>query len=860
MPPDRPAREVILNRVRRLANLVPVALALFVVAASAQPQPQTPAPVPVPVPAPAPAASAPAAPATDAPSAAPPVATPAPADVPGPTDRPGPSKIVESASLQLDQLTTTLQRHTLDDATLQVIRVQIDPIQASLQELIAALTPRLDAAKARLAQLGPKPDDKAPQEASSVSADRDEQQGLFNATDELMKRARLLSVQAQQMSDGIVSRRRQAFLKNLFQRTDGVVWPSLWRNAAADMPHETAAITLVAGDFISRAKSNLVGWRLVSFLALFVLLVGSVFPLTRIARSILSREPSVTDPEPFRRVLGACWVAIVASAVPVVVTMLMLLLCDWFELFSSRLQPFERALAEAVTRTAIMAALARAILAPDHPNWRLVSVPDRVAARLERLLVGLAALTAFMRVVEVLHDIVVSSIATTVLARGLGALLGAILLVTTLYGLPSEADEDDCLGPRVAERRDWFGLIRMVGWLVGLAVIAASAWGHVAFGAFLIDQLVWIVMICLVAFLLLSFATEGLDTQFQPASLVGRTLMRSVGIRRERIGQIGILLSGVAKIVIIVVAALLIAAPWGIQSDDLSGTLRAAYFGFSIGDVTISPSSLVTSLVLFALAFAATRAFQSWLGDRFLPTTSLDSGLRNSIRTSVGYVGFTFGLSVALAHLGLSFDKLAIVAGALSVGIGFGLQSIVNNFVSGLILLWERAIRVGDWVVIGTDQGFVRRINVRSTEIETFDRAMMIVPNSNLVTGTVKNWVRADRIGRIKVDITTQHGTDPERVRDVLIEVAKAEDLVARLPAPSILFTGLAASGLTFELVCFVADVETSLRAKSNLHFAIFKRFAAEKIAIAAGMPATAVVFTSEINEAITQSLRKYQE
>lgn len=131
----------------------------------------------------------------------------------------------------------------------------------------------------------------------------------------------------------------------------------------------------------------------------------------------------------------------------------------------------------------------------------------------------------------------------------------------------------------------------------------------------------------------------------------------------------------------------------------------------------------------------------------------IDTGLRNSIKTSLGYVGFITAVALALGYLGLSFDKLAIVAGALSVGIGFGLQSIVSNFVSGLILLWERAIRVGDWIVVGDEQGFVRRINVRSTEIETFDRAMMIVPNSNLVTGVVKNWVRTDRVGRLKISL-----------------------------------------------------------------------------------------------------------
>ena len=225
---------------------------------------------------------------------------------------------------------------------------------------------------------------------------------------------------------------------------------------------------------------------------------------------------------------------------------------------------------------------------------------------------------------------------------------------------------------------------------------------------------------------------------------------------------------------------------------------------------------------------------------KFLPQTQLDSGLRNSIKTSFGYAGFLVAVAVALGHLGLTFDQVAIVAGALSVGIGFGLQSIVNNFVSGLILLWERAIRVGDWVVVGDEQGYVKRINVRSTEIETFDRATMIVPNSNLISGVVKNWVSGDKVGRIRVMVPVNLAADPEKVREILIACAKANELVIKIPAPQAIFSGMAETGLKFELICYVGDVETSLRVKSDLHFEIFKRFKEAGIGIAppAGPPA----------------------
>ncbi len=768
---------------------------------------------------------------------------------------------IDTARSQLEQVFATLHRDHLDDATLQSLRDQIDPIQLSLQDVIAKLAPRVEAIKARIAQLGPKPDDKSPPEAATVTADREAQQKILNNADDLLKRARLLSVQADQASDAIVSRRRAAFLKDLLEKSRSIFSPLLWNAVVKDASREVAAVGQLGSDFLSRASSNLTGWRLPVFLAVFVGIIALAVPIVRASRRILSRSSTIEEPDAVQKVLGACWHALVAAVVPIAITLLLLGLANIFDLFSDRIMPLARAIADAVTRIAIGTALVRGIFAVDRPKWRLVPLADGPAARISHLLVSLVSVVSVMRVVEVVHDIIVSPVSTTVLARGLGALVVSVAIAVTLYTLPADEDDDECLGPRTDGQANWLGLIRLCGWGLAIAIFASVSIGYVALGAFLAEQIVWISMVVLAAYLALQLAVDAVDAQFRPGSLSGRFLTTSVGLRRDRLGQIGTLLSGVLRLAVFITAALLIVAPLGIESNDLSSTLRAAYFGFTVGGVTISPSSVVTAIVLFAVAILATRAFQSWLQDRFLPTTSLDYGLRNSIGTVVGYIGFVIAASLALAQIGLSVDRLAIVAGALSVGIGFGLQSIVNNFVSGLILLWERAIRVGDWVVVGSDQGFVRRINVRSTEIETFDRAMMIVPNSSLVTGTVKNWVRGDRIGRVKVELKVQFGSDPEKVRDVLIAVAKENENVTRLPAPSVLFADIAAGGLSFELVCFVNDVETSARTKSDLHFAIFKRFAEEKIAIAppdAGP--TMIALAPETREALAGTLHRAAE
>jgi potassium efflux system protein len=211
--------------------------------------------------------------------------------------------------------------------------------------------------------------------------------------------------------------------------------------------------------------------------------------------------------------------------------------------------------------------------------------------------------------------------------------------------------------------------------------------------------------------------------------------------------------------------------------------------------------------------------------------------VRNSIKTLFGYVGFVFALVLGSAQLGLSFQNLAIVAGALSVGIGFGLQTIVNNFLSGLILLWERGIRVGDWVVIGAEQGFVRRISARATEVETFDRATLIVPNATLVSGVVKNWVHNDRVGRIIVTLNIAYSADPEAVREILIAVARGQELVLSIPAPLVLFNEFGDWALKFQLICFVDEIEMAERVKSEMHFDLHRRLKEAGIRIAFPYP-----------------------
>ena len=223
---------------------------------------------------------------------------------------------------------------------------------------------------------------------------------------------------------------------------------------------------------------------------------------------------------------------------------------------------------------------------------------------------------------------------------------------------------------------------------------------------------------------------------------------------------------------------------------------------------------------------------QRALNEKVFPRTRFDIGVRHSLSMALGYVGFAIAALIGINALGLDLSNLAIIAGALSVGIGFGLQAIVNNFVSGLILLVERPVKVGDWVIIGAHEGTVKRISVRATEIETFDRQSVIIPNSELISSAVGNWTHKDRLCRVIIDIGVAYGSDTSEVREILLRCASENSHVLKQPAPYVVFRNFGDSSLDFQLRCFLSDVDYFLVVPSELRFAIDEAFRQANIEI----------------------------
>lgn len=777
--------------------------------------------------------------------AAQPAPPPAPKAVPKPAVSEGIKAIrerLEEIKSDLDVREKTVTGRAVAPGDLTRARDGIEALSDRIRRIIELLDPRLDAARERLAQLGPKP--KEGEEGEDVAKERAEREHAVAEIDETQRLAKSLLVQSGQIVDQISNRRRAAFTRGLFERSSALFSPTLWIGIAADLPRDLAALQSALADTVAQFARNGTWWNLLVLGVALGISFALYFGRRNIAPKLGRRDVSITNPSRRRRLLAA-WRVFLLGTVPAIAgSYAVYYALDATDLLPQRLMPVASAILVGLAFIAFVQALSDALLSIGKPAWRPAPVSDAAAWRITALAVSIAVVITVSKSTEALNSGISAALPISIATKGLGAITAALLLAIGLHRFADTAEKEEaCFGPYVATETSSGigGPLRILGWVaVGIVAVAATV-GYVALAAFLVDQLIWTASVVVLLWLLMASADTLIGGSLSDDTRFATTLQANTGLRKRSLRQIAVLSTGLARVTLIAIAALLVLAPWGLDSTDVFSSVRTAFFGFKVGDVTISLSAIVFGVGILVLGVFATRAIQRWLENTYLPATDLDAGLRNSISTVAGYVGFLIALALAFSYLGLSLEKLTIVAGALSVGIGFGLQSIVNNFVSGLLLLWERPIRVGDQVLIGDSEGIVKRISVRSTEIQTFDRSAVIVPNSNLISGIVKNRVRGDRTGRVIIPVSVLRNQDPVRAAELLLDCAKAHPDVLKEPPPRVVFKKIGDPFLEFELIALINDVNNAQRVQSDLNFSVFQTLSEAGFIPAMG-PASSII------------------
>ena len=813
-------------------------------------QPAAPAPTAPPA-APGTPAAAPAQPNAAAAPANPPAdanqpATPAPAPAPG-AEAPGaaapaaeqkvagPSveelvKPINALSGAIDAAEKNLEQSPGSQRDLATLRTGIEKIENNAKSAADALQPRLKEVRSQIDKLGAPPGPNDPPEAPDVAAERQRLNAVAAQIDGAIKKGALIEERARQLIGRVQNARKGIFTRFLFNQTDTPLQLRVWQQAGDQLHIARRQLGFILSNWWSAAMLNPLG--LIWVLGAAVLgFFGLRFLMRRLIQVRLDRA-GTSSPSLAERAFNAAWTA-PAYALPAAVALIVLYVgLDELGLLYWQVARFAQAAIFPLAVLVGVTAFSHALLQPNRPRWRLFNITDTSARRVHIAVKVIAVVYTLDYLIRFIVSILSLPLSTTIIAAFIASLFYTamlLLIVRTPLGPPSNAPS----APVERWRPVWLKVT-----LIALAVVlvAAALLGYVSLGRFIATQIlttgtgILVVGVLHIAIRWL-IPSPGADTENEAR---GMSALIEQRLKLDDFGrnQLARIERGLLNALLFAVAIPLLLLSWGVSSAEIISGARAAVFGFDAGGIHISLARIMAAIGLFVAVLAATRFVQRWLAAGALAQGRLEAGLANSIYTGAGYIGFAVATLAAISYAGFDITSLAIVAGALSVGIGFGLQSIVNNFVSGLILLVERPIKVGDWVSLKEGQGYVRRISVRATEIETFERASLIVPNSELITHTVVNLTHRNLLGRIAISVRVSYLADPDHVIRVLQQVVEKSTLILRHPPPFVVLDNLGENAMDFSVRVFLVDVNRSLAAQTELRASIVKALREEGINI----------------------------
>ncbi len=669
----------------------------------------------------------------------------------------------------------------------------------------------IDAINAQLDALGP-----PPAEGETESAEIATRRTELNEALAAVRAPRIDAVTALAEANALIGRIDARFRADqtdaFFQLLPSPLLPRQWVNAFTHIADKGLSVRSEIASNMARlrAERTLVERLPVSF----VLLV--------LAIALIARGPQVTDRLVSRierntsehgRVVYGFLVSLGGIVLPLVGVSLI----NAALISTGILGPVGRAAAVGINIAIIVFAISRWLSARLFPEHDLTPTPINLSEkqrargrRLSRLAGLLLGILLFVEVIDRVDQLDPERV--SVVAFPIFVILGFALFEIGRLARSGRSAGDEGVGYAVY----LLGIAGRVLQVLGLfgPVAAAIGYYNMAHGVLVPTTLTMGVVAFLVTFHYVIRAAYG--------------LVRGLSAEEAEAALFPVLISFVLTFAAVPFVSLF----WGMRPADLAELWTRFKTGVRVGETTISPTDFLTVIFVFAIGYALTRLIQGLLRTSVLPRTRLDKGGQNAAVSGLGYVGITLAALAGVTAAGIDLSSFAIIVGALSVGIGFGMQNIVNNFVSGIILLIERPISEGDWVDVNGNFGVVKSISVRSTIIETFDRTDVIVPNGDLVSGIVTNWTRGNTIGRVIVPVGVAYGTDTRKVERILKDVAEAHPIVAVNPAPVVLFRGFGASSLDFEIRAILTDVSYIVVVQSDLNHEIARRFAEEGIEI----------------------------
>jgi small-conductance mechanosensitive channel len=714
-----------------------------------------------------------------------------------------------------DRVESDLRRPGLQYSRLNALRAELRQVRAKVDDVSGRLQPRLNATNTQLNLLGPAPaaGQPVPEQIAASRAELNYRLGLLSAGQAAVNSARL---RIEHLLNAIEDIRRQEFASFLLRPIPGIYAYDTWANLPDYVPPATDRLhSMISNWWNGGGYSADVGRIGLEAALLFVVLCFAGW------RGVRRLRHWRDDGEPpfWRRASAAAGVVLLRAlpvALPVMFAYGMLAAAqplpeqlDWLFYLT----------AQSILIVFTVGALVITAFAPRAPRWRLIPASDAGAARICGLIIALAFVYSLTTLLYAITRLVQAPFALTIAVALPSSLLLAGLVVAILR---TPLCAEDAAAPSMRVLR----AIRSLVWIVAGAIVICALTGYLPLARFLAQQLVVTGSILALVYLLLLWVDGFAQSFSDDGAFAGHWLRQRANLERRRREQLALPIKLLLKLAVLVLSVPLIMLQWHYNWPDIEEWYRQLFFGFHIGDTQVTFGALLASLIVFGLGYATARLVQGWLDAQVLQQAGISGGVRNSIRTGVGYVGILIAALAAFSYAGFNLSSLAIVAGAFSIGIGFGLQNLVNNFLSGLIMLVERPIRVGDLVVVDGEEGVVRRISVRSTEIETGDGANVVIPNSSFISAKVKNWTLRNTIRRLTISVGTAYDCDPRQVRDLLLKIAHDNPDVLRIPEPVVDLKEFGALSLNFALYVSIDNINKTVKIRTDLSIAILAAFA----------------------------------
>jgi potassium efflux system protein len=744
---------------------------------------------------------------------------------------------------QVSQIQSALKNEDdLTDAALS--RMKSEALAASVEadKLATELEPQVTAVQARLAELG-KPV-AGTKEAPDVAAQRAQLDRSTSELDAQLKLARLLSVDASQASEQVSSVRRLELQARLGERTASILAGQFWGQLRTELPQNLHRLGSVSTEIGASARNTPVSAWAGLVLAMLVVLVAQAV----VSRVLLKVTSTRVPPGRLRRTLHAVVVTLLGAVTPAVIAELLKLGIIWNTTLSAKTGDFLNSAVGVISFCGFAAGLGYALLSPGKPSWRLLALPDALALTMRHFPLVLATVMLLSWSIDRVATLINAGLSTAVAVNCIIVLLqGGTLALGLLHGGRAWRRARHAEAGQPAVTPFWLRAVATMLWLgVAVCFICLLA-GYVAFGSFIVKQLSWVLVVACTACLLAMLVNDVcmLLSSTPPDPNVSNPVLPTPKAR----DQAAVLLSGAGRAAVFLLAIMVLLAPFGEGPAELFQRVSQLHDGWAIGEIQLRPGALIQALAVLVCGFFGMRLLKQWLQRRYLPTTTLDPGMQVSALTLFGYAGGVIVISMALSAAGIGLERIAWVASALSVGIGFGLQAVVQNFVSGLILLAERPVKVGDWVSLGGVEGDIRRINVRATEIQMGDRSTVIVPNSEFITKTVRNITLASPLGLVQVKLPLPLDTDAEQARALILQAFIDNPDVLDTPAPNVQLDGIDNGYLMFNATGFASSPRLTYGVRSALLFELLKRLKDAKIAIS--KPSTMVL--KSVPEALSQ-------